>query len=109
LPAAINSCGKKLYGAITHNNEVQYLGRVDYQISPRHTLFGRNMALPFTQPAPYALSGNILATTTAGLNNFFQNYVVGDTFLVNAATVSSFPIKARSVVTTSNPGVTFFC
>jgi Carboxypeptidase regulatory-like domain/TonB dependent receptor/TonB-dependent Receptor Plug Domain len=118
LPAASTVCGKTLFGAITHNNEAQYLGRVDYQISPRHTLFGRNMALPFTQPAPYALSGNILATTTAGLNNFFQNYVVGDTFLVNAATVSSFRLSmARTATHRYNPdffsgcdlGVEMYC
>ncbi|HJT87411.1 MAG TPA: carboxypeptidase regulatory-like domain-containing protein, partial [Bryobacteraceae bacterium] len=118
LPATADPCGKTLFGAVTKSNDQQFLGRVDYQISPRHTLFGRNMALPFNQPAPYGISGNILATSVAGLNNFFQNYIAGDTFLVNAGTVSSFRLSmARTATQRFNPdffsgcdlGVQMYC
>jgi hypothetical protein len=99
LPSANDACGKTLFGAITKANDQQILGRVDYQISARQSMFGRVMFLPFKQPAPYSLSNNILATSVAGLDNLFQNYIIGHTLLISPTFVSSFRL---SVVRTAS-------
>lgn len=118
LPTTADPCGKVLYGAVTQNNEQEFQSRVDYQVSERHTVFIRNMELPFTQPAPYSIDHDILATTVAGLDNLWQSWIVGDTFVLSPTTVSSFRLSVnRSGTHRYNPdffsgcdlGVQMFC
>ena len=118
LPPAINSCGKVLYGSVTQNNAQEMQSRVDFQISERHSAFIRNMEFPFKQPAPYGINGNILSTTVAGLDNLWQSWILGDTFVINPTTVSSFRLSVnRSGTHRYNPdffsgcdlGVQMFC
>jgi hypothetical protein len=118
LPPAINQCGKVLYGAVTQNNAQEFQSRVDYQISQKHSAFIRNMEFPFKQPAPYGISNDILATSVAGLNNLWQSWILGDTYLISTATVSSFRLSVnRSGTHRYNPdffsgcdlGVQMYC
>ena len=55
LPAATGPCGQVAFGPVTKTNEYQTLGRVDYQISDKHSVFGRYMISGFKQPSPYQL------------------------------------------------------
>ena len=95
LPQAINSCGKVLYGAVTQNNEQEFQTRIDWQVSERHSFFIRNMELPFVEPAPYGLDKDVLATTVAGLNNLWQSWILGDTYVLSPTTVSSFRLSVN--------------
>ena len=95
LPQAINSCGKVLYGAVTQNNEQEFQTRIDWQVSEKHSFFIRNMELPFLEPAPYSLDKDVLATTVAGLNNLWQSWILGDTYVLNPSTVSSFRLSVN--------------
>jgi hypothetical protein len=93
LPPANNPadpCGKTTFGAINQLNEYQVVGRVDYQLSQKQSLFGRYMATTFYQPAAYDLSQNILATTTGGLDDLANSATLGHTYLFTSNIVNQF-------------------
>src|SRR5439155_2893669 len=43
LPPAQDACGKVTYGILERRNELQAVGKIDYQQSARHSLFGRSL------------------------------------------------------------------
>jgi hypothetical protein len=69
--------------------EYQYIGRVDYTFSSKHSLFGRYFLTDYTAPAYYA-PANLLLTTTAGNAERVQSFTMGDTFLFTPNLVNSF-------------------
>lgn len=90
-------CGKVLYGAVIQQNQYQILGRVDYQINQKETIFGRYMATTFVQPPAYSLAKDILASTTGGLNDLAQSATLGDTYLFGPNTVNTFRLAFNRV------------
>ena len=54
LPTTTDPCGQVTYGTKDDNNEGQAVGKIDYQMTPNHAVFGRYMATFFHQPAPFA-------------------------------------------------------
>jgi hypothetical protein len=97
LPTSNDPCGRVTFGPITQINEYQVLGRVDYQISDRQTLFGRYMATAYYQPSAYALSKNILDTALGGLDDLAQTWAIGHTYLFSPRTVNTFRASANRV------------
>ena len=41
IPSSTNPCGEVQYDVNFDNNDEQYVARVDYQLGPNHTIFGR--------------------------------------------------------------------
>ena len=100
LPAPNSSsdpCGKVTYGAVTQINQHQVLGRVDYQISQKQSLFGRYMATTYVQPPAFSLTENILASTQGGLNDLAQSATIGHTYLITNNTVNAFRVAFNRV------------
>src|SRR5207247_892340 len=50
LPPAAGPCGQVRFGPVSKINESQTLGRVDYTINAKQTLFGRYMATTYLLP-----------------------------------------------------------
>ena len=90
LPKTSDPCGKSFFGIVTAQNEIQGVGRGDYQVSDKQTMFARYIATTYHQPIPYTLNANILATVTGGRDNLAQTYTYGDTYLISPTTVNSF-------------------
>ncbi len=90
-------CGKVTYGAVTQINQHQVLGRVDYQINQKQSLFGRYMATTYLQPPAFSLTKNILASTQGGLNDLAQSATIGHTYLINNSTVNAFRLAFNRV------------
>ncbi len=90
LPKTNDPCGKTFFGIITDQNEIQGVGRLDYQVSDKQTIFARYIATTYHQPIPYTLDPNVLVTTTGGRDNLAQTYTFGDTFLISGTKVNSF-------------------
>jgi hypothetical protein len=90
LPPASDACGKSFFGIVTNQNEIQGVGRADYQVSDKQTMFARYIATTYHQPIPFTLNSNILATVTGGRDNLAQTYTFGDTYLISPTTVNSF-------------------
>src|SRR5205814_7667614 len=89
LPAASDPCGRTVFGAVSDSNEHQIIGKIDYQINEKHTLFGRYNALILKGPPAYGLSHNILSTIQNGFDNLFQSYSLGETWLIGPTLVNS--------------------
>jgi hypothetical protein len=52
LPTTTDPCGQVTYSQAKDSNELQYVGRIDYQRTSNHTIFGRYMATSATSPIP---------------------------------------------------------
>jgi hypothetical protein len=87
--ASANSCGQVNYGVPVIYNARQYVARVDWIISTKHSLYGRYLQDNYDQPAPWD-PANILYTTTLGVTQKPQTFVLGDTYAINANTLNSF-------------------
>ncbi len=97
LPTSSDPCGRTPFGPVQKINEYQVLGRVDYQINERQTLFGRYMATTYLLPAAYAFSGNLLDTPTGGLDDLAQTITLGHTFLIKPTVVNTFRVAMNRV------------
>src|SRR5215472_14768164 len=97
LPAAQGPCGQVKYGPVQKINEYQVLGRTDYQLSNKESIFVRYMATSYKLPPAYQFSHNLLDSATGGLDDLAQAATIGDTYLVNANTVNTFRIAFNRV------------
>lgn len=82
------------YGSVSvalpaNNQEDQYIGRVDWNISQRHTLFTRYYITNYKAPSYYSPT-NILLTTTAGNDERVQTATIGDVFNISPSMVNTF-------------------
>jgi hypothetical protein len=93
LPTTNDPCGRISTGPTTAVNESQYVGRSDYQVSDKQTIFGRYMATTYFQPTPNSFAGsNLLTTIRGGRDNFAQSATFGDTYLFSPTMVNSFRV-----------------
>jgi hypothetical protein len=84
-------CGRVNFGPRTSVNDYQLVGRTDYQVSDKQTIFGRYMATTYFQTTPNSFEGSsLLATIQGGRDNLAQSATFGDTYLVSPTTVNSF-------------------
>ncbi len=97
LPKATGPCGQTSFGPVQKTNEYQTLGRIDYMISGKQTLFFRYMATAYYLPPAYAFSGNLLDSATGGLDDLAQTASLGHTYLFSPTTVNSFRIAVDRV------------
>ena len=89
LPTSPDPCGKVQYGSVANSNEHIGLGRVDYQWSDKHTLFGRYQLAWLDQPTDFD-GKDPLTLSQAALSARVHSFVLGDTYLIGAGTVSNF-------------------
>ncbi|HEV2273638.1 MAG TPA: carboxypeptidase regulatory-like domain-containing protein [Acidobacteriaceae bacterium] len=89
LPQTSDPCGKAAWGVPVHSNESQYVGRVDWTISPKHALYGRYFLDGYSLRA-YFDPHDILVTAVSGNVERAQTFVLGDTYTLSASTVNSF-------------------
>jgi hypothetical protein len=107
LPKAQDECGKVTFGLVDQPDEMKAVGKVDYQWSPKQSIFGRYLAATLYDPPPYAVTGNLLASTGDGFDNLAQSYALGSTYLIGPNTVNAFRLSVNRVAV-RRLGVTFF-
>jgi hypothetical protein len=88
LPATTNSCGTVNFAIPFLETENQFVSRVDYTLSQKHSLYGRYFLDGFQNPAYYSPT-NVLITTTAGIYARVQSLTVGENWVINSNTVNS--------------------
>jgi hypothetical protein len=95
-------CGEVIYGRRNVRDEHQLLSRIDYQVSPSQSIFGRYMVTGYNIGVPAQLNpGNLLNTTGTGQDNLSQSFAFGHTHLMSANTVNTFRLsfnRVRAVV-----------
>jgi hypothetical protein len=90
LPATSDPCGRVQFSYPTQINEYQVVGRVDYQITSKQSLFGRYLAATYYRPAAYTLAPtNLLTTGQAGLDDLVQSGLIGHTWVISPTTINT--------------------
>ena len=95
FPTATNPCGEITYGRKTANYEGQSVGKLDYQASTNHALFGRAFVQRFASEDPRQSNTNLLQDT--GYRESQQaSYTAGSTYVFNASTVQALRVATNS-------------
>jgi hypothetical protein len=87
--SSASTCGHISYGVPVIYNARQYVTRVDWTVNSKHSLYGRYLQDNYDQPAPWN-PANILYTTTLGVQQRPQTFVLGETYAINPTTLNSF-------------------
>ena len=88
-PATTDPCGRITYQTKSNIDEGQTVGKLDYQWSSNHSLFGRYIATSYQTPPPYSLIDNILTTTLGGRDNLAQSFTLGDNYILSTHAVNA--------------------
>src|SRR4029077_12450986 len=71
------------------------IGRIDYQRSAGHSIFGRYLLDHTFTPPAYDLIPNTLNAIELGKNGMAQAFPIGDTYLFGSNIVNSFHLTAN--------------
>jgi hypothetical protein len=82
-------CGRVNYSTSRPQDDNQYIGKVDLQLTSNHSMFGRYMMTTVVSPPPFAENGNILSTNLGGRDNVAHSLTIGDTLVLSNAMVNS--------------------
>jgi outer membrane receptor protein involved in Fe transport len=93
LPATTDPCGQITFQTADDSNEGQGIGRVDYQLTADHSVFGRYMATFIRKPPAYeGGSDNVLKAINSGLDNLAHVLTLGDTWVFGPTVVNSIRV-----------------
>jgi hypothetical protein len=87
IPIATDPCGKITYAITEPQREDQYLGRMDWNQSSKHTLFGRYFYADYKSPATFG--GNLLNARLRGILDRAQSMVLSDTYSFTSNTLNT--------------------
>jgi hypothetical protein len=88
VPVSTDPCGKVLVGIPATGDENQYVPRVDWILSQKHSIFARYFYTGWSNPSEWD-GKDILPAQRTGLLDRSQAWVLGDTYALNATTVNS--------------------
>ena len=91
-----NPCGQVTFGIPQTGDEQEYIGRIDYVINAKHTLFGRYFLDNWTNP-PVFNNNNLLTTTSPGNFERAQSATIGDTYTFGPTIVNSFHVSFNRI------------
>jgi hypothetical protein len=94
LPQTSDPCGRVVFGNQLRTNLHMFVGRMDYQVSDKNSVFARYLADSNKQPPPYSLNQNILSPEN-GIDGLTQAFTIGDTYLWGANIVNSLRLTAN--------------
>src|SRR5437773_4034902 len=97
IPTTTDPCGQVQFGRNSNSDEFMIVGKVDYQRTQKHSLFGRYEFAHLVTPTDYD-PANVLTFSNADYNRRAGSFVLGDTYLIGASTVNSFRATALRTV-----------
>jgi hypothetical protein len=95
IPATPDPCGNITYGTPGPEDDYQYVGKVDYQLSERQSMFVRLLDTQIKLPAPYTSSPDLLLVGNNGQDQLAQSLAIGHTFVVGPTLVQSVRLAAH--------------
>lgn len=110
LGATPDDCGKITYGNPAPENDYQYVGKIDYQLNDKQSVFFRLLDSQVKIPNPMSVSGSMLQVGNKGQDQFAQSYAVGHTYVISPTMVQSLRLAAHRTAThdfATNPGFDF--
>ena len=93
LPSTTNPCGQITFQSAIQQKQYQLVGKGDYHLNDKNSIFLRYIATSLAQTPPFAIIPNILTTTTGGRSNLAQSAAIGDTYLFGSNMVNSFRVS----------------
>ena len=94
LPVSNDPCGRTLYGLVANQDEHLIVSKIDYTISPKHSIFGRFMLGKLDQGSTYD-GTNPLSINSYGFADFDYGVSIGDTYLISNNIVNSLRLAAN--------------
>ncbi len=93
LPKTTDLCGRYAYSRSRPQDEAQYIGKVDVQLSQNHSMFGRYIMTTSKFTPPLELQPeNILVSQLGGRDNKAHTFTVGDTMVLSNTTVNAIRV-----------------
>lgn len=89
LPAPADECGTLRFGTVSNSTEHLGLARADYQLNQKHSLFARYYIPHLEQSSSYN-NNNPMTVTAPFVTDNLQFVALGDTWVINSRTISSF-------------------
>jgi hypothetical protein len=89
FPKTTDPCGEVRFGGRIKTDEWVTIGRMDYQVNDKHSLFGRYIYAWREQPSPYD-GENILTIIEGDLKHRVHSLALGHTYLISPTAVASF-------------------
>ena len=83
-----NGCGQVAWGTPVHSNEQQYVGRGDWTINQKHSLYGRYF-IDMYSLAAFFNPINVLVTANSGNYEKAQSMTFGETYVISSSIVNS--------------------
>ena len=103
LPTATDPCGQITYATTADSNEGQGIGRIDYQLTQDHTIFGRYMATFIKkQPSYEGGSDNVLKAADSGVDNLAHALTLGDTMVFGPTMVNAIRVAYNRTTVNRN-------
>jgi len=87
--SSADPCGKVTFGIPVTGDEDQWIGRIDWVQSTKHTLYGRYFIVDYQNPPTFD-GTNLLTTTQPGNFERAQSVTIGDNFTFNPTTLNAF-------------------
>jgi hypothetical protein len=90
LPKPIDECGLVRHSVRNQSDSHELNGKIDYNRSANHSIFGRFMLVPESRSIPHNFNpDNILNVGTGGASNLGSFYTLGDTYLISPVTINN--------------------
>lgn len=89
IPISTDPCGLLNYNVPSINNEDQVIGKVDYVLTQKQSVFGRYFIADYRQPAPFDIH-NLALTTTPGNWERAQTFTLGHTYTLSNTLINAF-------------------
>jgi hypothetical protein len=89
FPTSTDPCGTTLFGIPANNPDDQWIGRGDYVVSQKQSLYFRYYIYDFTAETTFN-GTNLLTTTAAGNQDRAQTATFGDSYSISPTVLNSF-------------------
>jgi hypothetical protein len=107
FPKTSDPCGRFTWGNAIAVNDHMAVGRIDYQWTPRHTMFGRYLLDSSRGPDPYSLTKNLLSVVGNNVNGMANAFTLGSTYLISPTMVNALRLTANRTAT-NNESALFY-
>ncbi len=107
LPGSSDPCGRIIYGNPVVRNQHMAIGKIDYQRSASHSIFGRYLVDSLKETPPYLLNHNLFSGNVNGGDGLNQAFTLGDTYLFGPNVVNALRLIANRSALRKTIGDTF--
>ncbi len=96
LPSTTDPCGLITYDAPADADEMQALGKIDFQTGTKHSFFGRYLVTNYKEKPGYAGgSDNILKTSSKGSDMSSHSTIFGATTVLSSSMVNALRLAVN--------------